>query len=116
MSQPEDCPFCRRAATERLACRVPPLTGPCDHIVFKTDAMGYIGAGFALEHCFVHVERGTPSGKTFLEIDRDIVGILGKHVEIVNGTGYAESPDEALTAATAAVCSYLRDLGYSVPD
>ena len=116
MSPGENCPICPRAAAVRRARSLPPLAGPCEHVAFTTDATGYTGAGFALQHCYVYIERGTRRGKTFLEVEREIISILRQHVEIINGTGYAESRDAALTAASAAVRTYLRGLGYVVPD
>ncbi len=111
-----ECPICARAASPRLAESRPARAIPCDHVALRPDVTGYTGAGFALQYCFVYIERGTPRGRTFLDIDQEIVSILQRYMEIVNSTGYAESPQDALRAATAAVKSHLLDLGYAVPD
>lgn len=96
------CPLCKRLE--------------CGHFVFGEDFVGDTGARFVLWAFGVHIETNPPqNAKPFLEMETDIVKVLAKHFVIVDGKGYAKSPQRAARNAKADVAKYLRHLGYSIP-
>lgn len=116
------CPYCGRdnqrwgmedkAPGERFSV----APNPCEHFVFWSIENAPSGADYVHSVLYFDVYNvRNPKGKPGVEISAEVIGILRKHFQFADGTGFAES-DAARRAARTEVCGYLHSLGYSVPE